>query len=124
MYIQPSGTGLIAEMRKSSVYLALAEDYVTVPTTPFSYVSGGIEARAAYGLGTWSQFLVSLDYDGAEITGITGNDLDGYSEITHINSSVASVKYKGLVYGTNGCATAMDYANYRTTAITSVFVGG
>jgi len=54
MYIQPSGTGLIGQMAKSSVYLALTEDYLTSSAAPVFYVAGGIEFTFAYGLGTWA----------------------------------------------------------------------
>ena len=125
MYIQPSGTGTVANMAKSSVYLAISEDYVTSATAPVSYIAGGIEFKASYGLGTWAMFLVSLSSDGAAITSITNEEyITGYKESLVQNSVTASTNYKGMDFGTNGCMTATDYAHWTDSAVTSVFVGG
>ena len=125
MYIQPSGTGLIGQMAKSSVYLALSEDYLTVTTAPAFYAAGGIEFTFAYGLGTWAQFLISLSSDGAAITSITNEEyITGYKESLVQNSVTASTNYKGMDFGTNGCMTATDYAHWTVTAVTSVHVAG
>ena len=67
-WIEPGAN--IADMAYASVYLAAAEDFTTDKDLSYIYIGGGLEARASYGLGTYNQFLFSLDYDGAIYNGV------------------------------------------------------
>ena len=92
-WVEPGSS--VADMAFGSVYLAVAEDYVkgvadivaTPTAAPYYYVGGGISALASYGLGMYSQFLFGLEFDGTLYTGMTGEDTDGYAEITHYNGA-------------------------------------